>query len=371
MLSAFDEMMCHQLPATMDHVHTDNPEWTERIYVSIYNVRDKDTIIGVGVGQYPNKNVQDGFLTVWHQGKQYNFRASRTLRPRVDEVKVGPLSVETLEGLRRFRMRLGENPSSLRADLEFVASMNPHEEEHDFRQSGGKIVQDISRFDQVGRVHGTLEFGGKKIVLNEQDWYAHRDRSWGTRRPLRTDASDAKRTTFAPFLFSWSVAQFRDYALHWRFVERGPGKYSYFSGERVLPLGQPADPGWQIDKIDQEFRWDASGPIQTLKGGDLDLTFKNGQRRHVSFVTHPPRWHLKGGGYGGYRGWYHGDGKGDYYAEHDVWDLSDPKVLAEASTLSDHLIEWRVGDDVGWGIMEYGVGPGYYKYKDIQHLPTF
>jgi hypothetical protein len=286
-------------------------------------------------------------------------------------VKIGPLSVETLEGLRRFRMQLGDNPSNLRLNVEFIASMNPHEEEHDFRQSGGKIVQDISRFDQMGRVRGRLEFGGKAIELNEQDWYAHRDRSWGTRRPLRTDSSDATRTTFAPFLFSWSVAQFRDYALHWRFVERGPGKYSYFSGERVLPFGQPADLGWHIDKIEQEFRWDTSGPIQTLKGGDLDLSFKNGEKRHVSFVTHRPRWHLKGGGYGGYRGWYHGDNKGEYHVEHDVWDLSDPAVLAEASTLSDHLIEWRCGDDIGFGIMEYGVGPGYYKYQDIQHLPTF
>jgi len=35
------------------------------------------------------------------------------------------------------------------------------------------------------------------------------------------------------------------------------------------------------------------------------------------------------------------------------------------------LIEWRCGDDTGFGIMEYGVGPGYYKYKEIQHQPTF
>ena len=111
--------------------------------------------------------------------------------------------------------------------------------------------------------------------------------------------------------------------------------------------------------------------MQTLKGGDIALHFRNGETREVSFVTHPPRWHLKGGGYGGYRGWYHGDNKGEYHAEHEVWDLSDPAVLAEASTLSDHLIEWRSGNDVGYGIMEYGVGPGYYKYKDIQHLPTF
>ncbi len=100
-------------------------------------------------------------------------------------------------------------------------------------------------------------------------------------------------------------------------------------------------PGWLLEKAEQDFRWDGSGPVQTLKGGDIALHFKNGETREVSFVTHPPRWHLKGGGYGGYRGWYHGDSKGEYYAEHDVWDLSDPAVLAEASTLSDHLIEWR------------------------------
>jgi hypothetical protein len=45
--------------------------------------------------------------------------------------------------------------------------------------------------------------------------------------------------------------------------------------------------------------------------------------------------------------------------------------LGEASTLSDHLIEWHCGEDVGLGIMEYGVGPGYHKYREIQHLPTF
>ena len=371
MLTKWDEMMCHQLPTTMDHVQTNSPEWTERIYVSIYNVRDRDTMIGFGVGQYPNKNVQDGFATVWHQGKQYNFRASRILRPRIDEIKIGPLSVETLEGLRRFRLKLDDNPSKVTLDIEWTATMNPHEEEHDFRQSGGKIVQDISRFDQVGRALGTVKLAGKTITLNEDAWWGHRDRSWGTRRPLRTDASDAKRTTFAPFLFSWSVAQFRDYALHWRFVDRGGGKYSYLSGEKVERFGGKSDDGWRVERTDQEFRWNASGPVQTLKGGEIQLYFKNGERRQVSFVTHEPRWHLKGGGYGGYRGWYHGDSKGDYYFEHDVWDLSDARVLGDASTLSDHLIEWRCGPDIGFGIMEYGVGPGYYKYKEIQHLPTF
>ena len=188
MLSKWDELLCHQLPNTMDHVHTDNPEWTERIYVSIYNVRDQDTIVGFGVGQYPNKNVQDGFATVWHLGRQYNFRASRILRPNIADVRIGPLSVELLEGLKRLRLKLDENPSGLLLDIEWTATMNPHEEEHDFRESGGRVVQDISRFDQAGRSRGILQFGGKTISLDEENWWGHRDRSWGTRRPLRTDA---------------------------------------------------------------------------------------------------------------------------------------------------------------------------------------
>jgi hypothetical protein len=371
MLTPWDELFCHQIPTTMDHVYTSDPAWTERIYISLYDVARKQAMLGCGMGQYPNRNVQDGFATVWHAGRQHNVRMSRHLRPTPHQSRVGPLSIEILEGLRRFRMVLGDNPSGMTFDIEWIATMHPHEEEHDFRRSNGRVVQDISRFDQAGRARGTLEIPGRTFALDEATWWAHRDRSWGTRRPLRTEASDAGRTVFGPFLFSWSVAQFPDHALHWRFVERSEGRYSYLTGELVRPVAQTPEPGWAVAGTRQEFRWDASGPVQTLTGGDIELAFANGERRQVSFVTHRPRWHLKGGGYGGYRGWHHGHDKGPYHFEHDVWDLADPAVLREASTLSDHLIEWRCGNHVGFGIMEYGVGAGYHKYKAIQHLPTF
>jgi hypothetical protein len=46
-----------------------------------------------------------------------------------------------LEGLKRLRLKLDENPSGLRLDIEWTATMNPHEEQHDFRESGGRVVQ--------------------------------------------------------------------------------------------------------------------------------------------------------------------------------------------------------------------------------------
>jgi len=57
----------------------------------------------------------------------------------------------------------------------------------------------------------------------------------------------------------------------------------------------------------------------------------NGAR--FSFITHPPRWHFKRvAAMAATAAGYHGDNRGQYYFEHEVWDLSDPVVLREAST---------------------------------------
>jgi hypothetical protein len=38
-------------------------------------------------------------------------------------------------------------------------------------------------------------------------------------------------------------------------------------------------------------------------------------------------------------------------------------------TLADQVIEVRDGDEVGYGIIEYGVGKGYAKYESVQQHP--
>jgi hypothetical protein len=58
--------------------------------------------------------------------------------------------------------------------VEWTATMNSHEEEHDFRENGGRVVQDISSFDQTGRARGMIQFGGKKILRDEENWWEHR-----------------------------------------------------------------------------------------------------------------------------------------------------------------------------------------------------
>jgi hypothetical protein len=91
--------------------------------------------------------------------------------------------------------------------------------------------------------------------------------------------------------------------------------------------------------------------------------------RRIKIRALPGRFFLKGGLYGGLEGWSHGDDKGKFHAEHEVWTLADPETRRLVRTLSDHVIEVTDGDEVGYGIVEYGVGKGYARYAEVQGFP--
>ena len=82
------------------------------------------------------------------------------------------------------------------------------------------------------------------------------------------------------------------------------------------------------------------------------------------------RFYLKGGLYGGFNGWNHGDSKGAYHCEHDVWALDDAAVRAKARTLGDHVVRATCDGRTGVGISEYGVAQGYARYPGPQKHPA-
>jgi hypothetical protein len=81
MLSKQDDFIGHQLPTTFDHVMSSDPAWMERLWYTGHPVPGGDFIFDIGLGWHPNRNVMDGFAGVAFDGKQYNFRVSRRLRP--------------------------------------------------------------------------------------------------------------------------------------------------------------------------------------------------------------------------------------------------------------------------------------------------
>src|SRR5437879_5943278 len=139
MLTARDDEIGHQLPTTFDHVGASDASWTERLWYTGHPVPAGDMILDLGLGYYPNRNVMDAFAGITVGTTQYNVRMSRHLRADPLTTQVGPLRIDVIEGLRRHRLVLDENPSGFAFALEFDASMNAHEEAHHFRRRHGRV----------------------------------------------------------------------------------------------------------------------------------------------------------------------------------------------------------------------------------------
>jgi len=369
MLTKQDDFIGHQLPTTYDHVMSSDPSWMERLWYTGHPKPVGDFIFDIGLGWHPNRNVMDGFAGVALAGKQYNFRASRRLRPDPLTTAIGPLKIEVLEGLRRHRLTLETNDSGLSFDLEFVATMNPHEEEPHFRRRNGRVTEQMARAQQLGAYRGWIEVDGARREIAEQTWLGQRDHSWGIRAEMRSDESNPPLTFYPPFFYCWTTAQFAGRGLHLFFKERAPGDAIYISGEEVRTIGTRVKETVRLDEISHDVVW-ANDPLgQTLERAEFEARFSDGSMRRIKIRALPGRFFLKGGLYGGLEGWSHGDDKGKFHAEHEVWTLADPETRRLVRTLSDHVIEVTDGDEVGYGIVEYGVGKGYARYAEVQGFP--
>ena len=169
----------------------------ERMWYTGHPVPAGDIIFDIGLGYYPNKNVMDAFAGVTIDNVQHNIRMSRRLRPDPLLTRVGPLQIHVLEGLRRHRIVLAENDSGLSFDIEFQATLNPHEEEPHFRRRHGRVAEQIARAQQVGRYSGWIKGGRKALRAQARELV-------GTARPLLGNPRRIahRRDQAADFLFS-------------------------------------------------------------------------------------------------------------------------------------------------------------------------
>lgn len=367
MLTPQDDWIGHQLPTTFDQIDNSDPAWMERLWYTGHPAPGGEVIFDIGLGYHPNRNVMDAFAGVAVPGTQWNFRASRRLRPDPLTTTVGPLAIRVVEGLRRHALTLAANESGIRFEITFDATLNPHEEAGHLRRRDGRITEHMYRAQQMGRYRGWLEFDGRRFALD--GWLGQRDHSWGVRAEMRTDETAPPLTYYPPFFYCWTTAQFKDRGLVVFFKERAPGDLIYLSGEQVRPLGTRASGRDQLVAVQHDVTWHDDPHGQSMAAATFDLTFADGSRRPVAIRVLPTRYFLKGGLYGGLDGWFHGDDKGRLHTAHDVWDLTDAATRRKLRTLADQVIEVRDGDEVGYGIIEYGVGRGYAKYAAVQAHP--
>jgi hypothetical protein len=363
LLTAPDEGFNHQVALPHSVVGSSDPSWRERYWFSFEDTASRDVVVTMGLGQYPNTDTQEAFVVVGTPERQHNLRLARTLWPTPGVTQVGPFSVEVVEPFRSLRLVLEDNESGLACDITWEARLEPVLEDRHVWVRRGRVTYDAIRYVQHGRAAGWLRTPDREYRLTPATWYAQRDHSWGTRPLPRMGGEPPGQPPEWRFLVFCPV-QFDSFGLHLYAYEAQPGRPVYLSGGlcSALGAGQPTD---RVVTFDHDLGWAPGAAAPTLVGGTMALGFESGRRLELELVTHPGRAHLRGGGYEGVDGWFQGHWKGEQSLEHEMWDLTDQsRLYSYAKASGDHLLEVRAAGEVGYGVIEYMVLPGYPRYQE-------
>ncbi len=361
MLTKYDEFNCHQIVDTLDHVLDSDRQFTEKYWMNLHDTTGK-IVLATGFGYYPNRNVMDGYGCVNVENKvQYNMRLSRELRPRTDELVVGPLSWEVVEPLKRIHVKMDENEYGISYDLEFIGRMPAHEEIPQVRRDKGRIFMNTCRMVQLGAAKGWVKVDGKKYDVDEKSWRAQRDHSWGIRMGVGAPEQGVQSPDISFFfnlMINWLTAQFEDWGVAYYLIEKSDGTVAYLSGAVMHGFGKDKEEV-PIVKVDHDFQYHPNSG--RMKSGRVILHTADGKQVELS-MNEKTCMYLRGGGYVGYEGFFHGIWMGPNWMKGEKWNIGDPKVADEMHGLDDTVCEYRCGNEVGYGIIENLVLGSFPKY---------
>jgi hypothetical protein len=321
MITALDESLLHQGAETFAHALTSDHRFFDRTVLGMQSPTG-DLALITSMGVYKNNNVMDGFAMIQEaSARQYNSRFSRTLRPNLTELALGPLSIEVLEPLKRLRLRLapGDHPASY--DIEWTAALPPHQEPRHFLRHDGRVSSDYLRFDQLATASGWISLEGRRTEF--KDWFAWRDHSWGVRPGVGgfdTATGEPNARANFMYLFTWWLTQEEGGLL--QVQEDGQGNRLYLDGHIV----SRANPGGRALKV-VEAEHEISFRPGTRVFDRVRVVAKtdDGQTWEIDGESIGRPWVYKGSGYDfGYNdGRGLGCWRGEWLEEFDVYDVSD------------------------------------------------
>lgn len=361
MLSKYDEMLCHQTPTTFDHVADSGDNWRENVWICAHDLSGRH-FISSHFGVSPNRNVMDASgLLAFENRTQVNVRASRELRGRPDEVSVGPLSYRVIEGMKTIHWALAENAQGISWEIEWQARMAPHEEEQQFARSRGRLTENIARYAQTGRARGWFKIDGQTHDIHPDTWMAHRDHSWGVRwqHNLYTEAQGFQPPVRQQgFLGDWHIFQFKDWTVCSSLREDHNAEVLHFTGGIDYPLGSER-PTLRLVSEDHDF--DLIEGTRILQGGRIGCVAADGTRREIT-IRPIAIIYLQAAGYWPYKGFRLGRWMGPDWIDGERFDISDPTQMTEVSEAPTFIVECRCGDEVGHGMIQFGVYGKHAKY---------
>jgi hypothetical protein len=359
MLTKYDEFLCHQIVSTLDHPDTSAREWTERTWFSVHDIEGNLSLVNA-FGYYPNRNLMDTYVSVTVEGKTvYSIRASRELRPQIDETKVGPFLYEIVDPLKKVRSVLEENEYGLSYDIMFEATVPAHEEAPQFARHLGRVRENVVRYVQVGKPTGWIKIEGQSYQLDHDSWRCERDHSWGIRRDGGAPEAGVQPSDIPEgYMHHFIAVQFDEWGATFHQRENSEGQSLMFSGSILYPLGSGKE---ELPLTGIEHNYTFRSDIRQITSGEITLSAADGSQRVISARPLNPCY-LKAGGMFGFRDFVHGMWMGPYFIDGHKLDITDPSVLTEVHFVDDMACELRCDGNVGYGIVELVLTGRYPKY---------
>lgn len=361
MLIAQDELMCHQLPTTFDHVQQSDLRWTERVVVYGFE-KATGTSLMTGLARYPNRNVIDAYAMATVDGQAHVMRTSREISAGIDGIaswQVGGYTYRIVEPLRRVQTVLeAASDHDLAMDVTFVGTFPCYEQQPAFFRHRGRVDEDARRFYQNGYAAGSVTVGSRKLTIDQDGWYFARDHSWGVRRGggggnLPESAVLQPHEIPDGVLYFMGIFQFDDRVVHFAQREDADGAIWHYEGELLYPLST-GKPSRRITKVDHDFGFREELP-RVIAAGEVVIQADEGTRDRISITPVTDFW-PGFAGYDEYRGYASGYWRGPGYTDAFVVDTTDRGEIAKVSMISETLCAVhhgsRNGSATGHGLVE-------------------
>ncbi len=357
-LSRFDDYPIHQTPDPLATPATTDKDVYERYWFNGYDTSG-DLFFGIGTALYPHLAIRDCGLSLVVDGVQHAFHAScRATGDPADQV-VGPFRLEILEPMRSCRIVLDDNETGARADLVFEGrTANVEEPRHHW---GGAIrrTMDTTRFTQMGRWSGWIEFDGRRIELDPATTRGTKDRSWG-HRPI--DGGDRRGAPAPPtqnsLFFLWAPINFDDLCIHYQLFEDSEGRPLSTVGA-LLPTYDALDdlPGIEDPAArhmrNHVHRLHFDEGSRLAHAADLAFSATDDGSLHEFRLDRMYSFRMKGLGYH-HPEWGHGAWKGEMAMTVEQWDVDGVDDTAYENQHCQHVMRATYRDQAG--VERVGIG---------------
>jgi len=352
MLTRFDDYLIHQTADPVAHPGSGDRNFYDRYFFNGYD-RDGELFFAAALGLYPNRRVMDAAVSVVHDGVQHSVHASRLAPLERGETRVGPIAVEILEPMRRFRVTLAANPSGIEGEMTFSSRAQPIEEPRFHRSHEGRVMMDYTRLTQFGIWEGSISIEGRRHRLSRARHIGCRDRSWGIRPVGERDAGAPG--PLPQFFWLWAPMQFDDCCAHFDVNEDGDGARWHAFGS-VMPalapdapedVALPAMPS-EMASVAHDIVWQPG--TRRATSARIALTAVGGQTHELALEP-ILTFQMLGLGYL-HPEWGHGLWKGENAVAVERWRLADCAPMDLRHIHVQQLCRVRMGDRVGAGVLE-------------------